>query len=257
MEAKMDLGFKGKVALVTGAGSQIGFGKAICLSLAKEGCDIIATDIDLEGAQKTAAEVEALGRKAMALKADVTSGDEVNDMVKTALGKFGRIDILVNNAGTASGSPFAEATEEHWHINVDINLKGMWHCTKAVLPQMLERKSGKIVNLSSGAARIGFPYAALYCAAKAGIMGLTRSLAAEVGPSGINVNGLAPGMGDTGFQIAIKSTPEDKKHFISTVPLGRLTTAQDIANAVVFLASDAASDITGQTINIDGGDNRI
>lgn len=253
----MNLGLKGKVALVTGAGSQIGFGKAIALALAKDGCDIIATDIDLEGAKKTAAEVEALGHKAMALKADITNGDEVNEMVKTALAKFGKIDILVNNAGTAKGSPFAEATEEHWHINIDINLKGTWYCTKAVLPQMLKRKSGKIVNLSSGAARIGFVNSSLYCAAKAGVIGLTRALAAEVGPSGINVNGIAPGMSDTGFQVAVNATPQQKEYFISTVPMRRITTQQDIANMVVFLVSNAASDITGQTINVDGGDNRI
>jgi 3-oxoacyl-[acyl-carrier protein] reductase len=253
----MDLGLQGKVAMVTGAGSQIGFGKAIALALARDGCDIIATDIDLEGTQKTVAEVEALGRKAMALKADVTNSDEVNAMVKTALEKFGRIDILVNNAGTAKSVSLTDATEEHWHINVDINLKGTWYCTKAVLPQMLERKSGKIVNLSSGAARIGFVNSSLYCAAKAGIMGLTRALAAEVGPSGINVNGIAPGMSDTSFQIAIGATPKDKEFFISMVPLRRLTTPQDIANMVVFLVSDAASDITGQTINVDSGDNRI
>jgi 3-oxoacyl-[acyl-carrier protein] reductase len=250
----MELGLKGKVALVTGAGSQRGYGKAIALSLAKDGCDVIVVDIDLEGAKQTAAEIEALGRKAIALKADVTKSTEVNDMVKAGLEKFGKIDILVNNAGRASGGPFAELTEEDWHICIDINLKGTWYCTKAVLPQMLERKSGKIINLSSVAARAGYPNTSLYSAAKAGVSSLTRVLASEVGPSGINVNAIAPGAGDTGFFDNLGGlTPEVKQAFISTAPMGRLNAQQDIANMVVFLASDAARDVTGQTIHVDGG----
>jgi 3-oxoacyl-[acyl-carrier protein] reductase len=254
----MELGLKGKVALVTGAGSQRGFGKGIALALAKEGCDVIIGDINLEGAQKTAAEVEALGVKAMALKADITSNEEVNNMVKAGLEKFGRIDILVNNAGaTGHGKPIYEGTEEDWHINVDINLKGPWYCIKAVIPQMLKRKSGKIINFSSGVVRIGFPDAAPYTAGKAGILGLTRALAAEVGPSGINVNAIAPGMGDTNLLDDYGLSDEDKQAYAESVPMRRLTTPQDIGNMVVFLASDAASDITGQTIQVDGGAVRL
>lgn len=256
----MDLGLKNQVALVTGAGSQIGFGKATALTFAKEGCDVIVNDIDLVEAEKTATEIEALGRKTMAIKADVSNGDEVDAMAKTALEKFGRIDILVNNAGVYSGGPFHLQNEQDWHINVDINLKGTWYCTKAVLPQMLEHKSGKIVNFSSNGARIGFPNGALYDAAKLGIVGITRALAAEVGPSGIRVNCISPGMGDTNFQrrLGIKAGPDERKsRYMATVPLRRLATTQDIANMVVFLCSEASSYVTGQTFGVDGGDFRV
>jgi 3-oxoacyl-[acyl-carrier protein] reductase len=253
----MELGLNNKIALVTGAGSQIGFGKAIAVSFAREGCDVVVTDVDIAGAEKTAAEIEALGRKALAIKADVSNGDEVNSMVKSGLAKFGKIDILVNNAGVTSGGPFHLQNEEKWHINVEINLKGTWYCIKAVLPQMLERKSGKIVNFSSNGARIGFPNGSLYAAAKAGVVGMTRSLAAEVGPSGINVNCISPGMGNTNFQVIAHTTEEQKERFKATVPLRRLATTQDIANMAVFLSSDAASYVTGQTFAVDGGDYRL
>ena len=246
----MDLGLKDKVALVTGAGSQIGFGKAIALTLAKEGCDVIVNDINIEGAEQTAAEVRGLGRKAIAIKADIRNRDEVNDMAKTALEQFGKIDILVNNAGTPGIGP--PTSEEVWDINVNINFKGTWYCTNAVLPHMRERKSGKIVNFSSSVARSGM--GGLYAAAKEAVIGLTKSWARELGPLGINVNGIAPGMGDTGFQVIVRATPEQKERFMSTVPMRRLTTPQDIANTVAFLVSDVSSDITGQTIQVDGGD---
>jgi 3-oxoacyl-[acyl-carrier protein] reductase len=253
----MELGLKGKVALVTGAGSQIGYGKGEALALAKEGCDLILADIDLEGTQKTAAEVEALGVKAIAVKVDIRNSDEVDEMVKAGLEKFGRIDILVNNAGRSRRNPVADTTEEDWHINIDINLRGTWNCIRAVIPQMLKRKSGKIINFTSGVARFGAPQNFLYAASKAGIIGMVRSLAVEVGVSGINVNGICPGLGDTGMLIDTNVSDEEKKALISGVPLGRFTTPQDIGNAVVFLASDAASDITGQTIQVDGGHYRL
>jgi 3-oxoacyl-[acyl-carrier protein] reductase len=246
----MDFGLKDKVAIVTGAGSQIGFGKAIALTLAKEGCDIVAADKDIEGAEKTAAEVKASGRKAIAVKVDIRNSDEVNEMVKTALEQFGKIDILVNNAGTPGMVP--PTSEEAWDINVNVNFKGTWYVTNAVIPHMRERKSGKIVNFSSGVARSGM--GGLYAAAKEAVIGLTKAWARELGPSGINVNGIAPGMGDTGFQVIVRATPEQKENFKKSVPIRRLTTPQDIANTVAFLVSDVSSDITGQTIQVDGGD---
>ena len=246
----MDLGLKDRVALVTGAGSQIGFGKAIALTLAKEGCDVIVNDINLQGAEQTAAEVRTLGRKAIAIKADIRKRDEVDSMVKTALAQFGKIDILVNNAGTPGIGP--PTSEEVWDINVNINFKGTWYVTNAVVPHMLERKYGKIVNFSSAVARSGT--GGLYAAAKEAVIGLTKTSARQLGPSGINVNGIAPGMGDTGFQVIVKATPEMKQRYTSMVPMRRLTTPQDIANTVAFLVSDVSSDITGQTIQVDGGD---
>ena len=171
-------------------------------------------------------------------------------MVRMALAEFGRIDILVNNAGTPGIGP--PTSEEVWDINVNINFKGTWYCTNAVVPQMRERKSGKIINFSSSVARSGA--GGLYAAAKSAVIGLTKSWARELGPLGINVNAIAPGMGDTGFQVIVGATQEQKDRFISTVPMRRLTSNQDIANTVAFLASDVSSDITGQTIQVDGGD---
>jgi NAD(P)-dependent dehydrogenase (short-subunit alcohol dehydrogenase family) len=248
----MDLGLKGKVALVTGAGSQIGFGKGIAVTLAKEGCDVIVNDVNLEGAEQTAAEIQALGRKAMAVKANVSNSAEVNDMVKAAMAEFGRIDILVNNAGVSTvPKPFVETTEADWDRDINVNLKGVFICTKAVLPQMLERKSGKIINISSNGARTGKEYVTVYCAAKAGVMVFTKGMAAELASSGINVNAIAPGVGNTGF--ALQAPPEFLEQIVATVPLARFTTPQDIGSMAAYLASDVASDITGQTFSVDGG----
>jgi NAD(P)-dependent dehydrogenase (short-subunit alcohol dehydrogenase family) len=247
----MDLGLKGKVALVTGAGSQIGFGKGIALVLAQEGCDIIATDIDLEGAKKTAAEVEALGRKAIALKADVTSYAEVSDMAKAGLEKFGKIDILVNNAGGATPLKFfVNTTEADWAQDIDINYKGTLHCTHVVLPQMLERKSGKIINISSIAATSATPQSSSYAAAKAAVLHFSRVLAAEVGPSGINVNVMLPDIADTGFFIAAKAPPEIMGMLEEMAAAGTITTPQDIGKAVAYLASDFSKKINGQVIRV-------
>jgi 3-oxoacyl-[acyl-carrier protein] reductase len=224
----MDLGLKNKVALVIGAGSQVGFGKNIALSLGKEGCDVIVVDANLEGAKKTAAELEAQGRKALALKADITNSDEVSAMVKAGLDKFGKIDILVNDPGRARMSSFAEATEEDWHNNIDTSLKGTWYCIRAVLPQMLERKSGNIICLASTSGVRGLPQASLYSAANTATIGMAKALAPEVGFAGINVNVvMVPGLNDTDV-----NAPEQ----------------QDIANVVVFLTSSAASDLTSQTM---------
>ena len=180
----MDLGLQGKVALVTGAGSQKGFGKGIALTLAKEGCDIIAADKDFEGVKQTVAEIEALGRRAMAFKTDVSISAEVIEMVSAALAGFGRIDILVNNAGVGSTpKPFIEKTEADWDNDININLKGVLYCTKAVLGQMISRKSGKIINIASGAGLTGLAGRSTYSAAKGGVIAFTKALAKEVGSS--------------------------------------------------------------------------
>jgi 3-oxoacyl-[acyl-carrier protein] reductase len=251
-EIKMELGLKGKVALITGAGSQIGMGKAIAVTLARAGCDVIVSDINLEGAKKTAAEIESIGCKAMAINADVTKNIEVNDMVKKAQEKFGKIDILVNTAGgTWPPKPFPETNEADWDAEINLNLKGALICTRAVIGQMLSRKSGKIVNFSSIAAKIGFPNGEAYCAAKAGIIGFTRSLALEVAPCGINVNCIVPGFVPTAFGGGVP--PDIAKKIEEGIPVKRAGTPQDIANLVAFMVSDVSSYITGQTISIDGG----
>jgi 3-oxoacyl-[acyl-carrier protein] reductase len=248
----MDLGLKGKVALVTGAGSQTGQGKAIALTLAREGCEIIAVDIDIEGVEETAVEVRALERKAIALKADIADGAAVKEIVKRALKEFGKIDILVNNAGgQVGGGPVAEMDEARWDKTLNINLKGAMLCSRAVLPGMLSRKYGKIVNMSSHPGLLGAPNGSPYAAATAGILGFTKSLATEVGPSGINVNVIVPGMVPTNFFKDL--TPERIKAFAERLPMRRVGTVQDIANLVAFLVSDVSSYITGQTIIADGG----
>lgn len=249
----MDLGLKDKVALVTGAGSQIGFGKATALTLAKEGCDIIVTDIDLEGAKKTVAEIKVLGRKAVAIKANVSNGAEVKEMVNSALAQFGKIDILVNIAGaTTPPKFFIDKTENEWDRDINLNLKGVLYCTKAVLPQMLSRKSGKIVNIASVNIKKGFPTTSIYAAAKSGVVGFTQVLANETATSGINVNCIAPGLGLTNF-VAGGGPPGGFDAIIQGIPNKRSTTPQDIANTVAFLVSDVSSDIVGQTISVDGG----
>jgi 3-oxoacyl-[acyl-carrier protein] reductase len=224
----MDLSLKDKVAMVSRAGSQTGFGRGIALALGKVGCNVIVVDMDLEGAKKTAAELKILGRDVIALKADVTSSEEVNAMVKAGLAKFGKIDILVNNIGRTRMSPLIETTEEDWNINIDSQLKGMWYCCKAVLPHMLERKNGRIISLVSTPAVRGLPGASLYSAGNTAIIGMTKALAPEVGFAGISVNVvMVPGTDDVD-----SNSPEQ----------------QDIANVVVFLASEAGSDLTSQTM---------
>lgn len=248
----MELGLTGKVALVTGAGGQKGYGKGIALCLAREGCDIIVVDINIEGAKQTAADVEALGRKALAIKADVADSAQVNEMAHTALAQFGRIDILVNNAGVSSpNKPFWEKSEVDWDQDININLKGTMNCTKAVIGQMLERKYGKIINISSIAVRGGAPYASIYAAAKSGIVGFTKSLALEVSHLGINVNNIAPGLALTNF--VSKDPPELIEELTQRTPTRRINTTEDIANMVAYLASDVARNIVGQTISVDGG----
>jgi NAD(P)-dependent dehydrogenase (short-subunit alcohol dehydrogenase family) len=250
----MELNLNGKVALVTGGGSQKGFGKGICLALARDGCDVIVNDVDKDGAEKTAAEVRALGRQAMAIKADVTRVPEVQAMVAEALKKFGKIDILVNNAGrTTAPMPFVETPEKNWELVFNLNVFGVFNCTKAVLPQMLQRKYGKIINIASGAGFSGSPRFIHYGASKAAVMAFTRGLARETVASGINVNAIAPGLGDTNF-LATGGFPEGEfSRAVTTIPTGRSTTPEDVGVLVAYLASDLARNVVGQTYVIDGG----
>ncbi len=250
----MDFGLKAKIALVTGTASQIGIGKAIALTLAREGCTVICNDINLEGAQKTADEVKTLGQKSLAIKADVSNRQEVREMVKQAVNQFGRIDILVNNAGGATATgPFCDQKEEDWDRDIALNLKGVMVCTQAVLPQMLERKYGKIISISSGVAKNGAPNFEAYAACKAGIAGFTKSLALALATSGINVNCIAPGFIKTNFGGGSQPPDTWEKSIDRHVPQKRATTSQDIANMAAFLASDVAISIIGQMYSVDGG----
>jgi NAD(P)-dependent dehydrogenase (short-subunit alcohol dehydrogenase family) len=231
----MDLKLKDKVALVTGAGSQIGYGKAIALNLAEEGCDIIIGDIDLEGAKKTAAEIEAIGREALVVKVNVANRTQVDDMVKKGLDKFGRIDILVNNAGASSKMmPFIEMKKEDWDYDIGVNLYGQMNVAQAVLPHMISRKQGRIINTSGGQ---GIPTLSTYGAAKAGVVMFTKALAREVAPYGVIVTFYSPGLCATGLTV---NDPR-LESIAPTMPLGRLCTPQDVAPVVTFLASELSS----------------
>ncbi|MBN2239138.1 MAG: SDR family oxidoreductase [Dehalococcoidales bacterium] len=248
----MDYGLKDKVAIVTGTGSQIGFGKAIALTLANEGCRIVSCDIDIDGARKTVDEIEALGGEAVAMKVDVTNGEEVNAMVKATIEEFGRVDIMAANAGHAFASgPFADQKEEDWDKDIGLNLKGVMLCARAVLPYMLERNYGKIIATSSGAAKRGAPGVEAYGASKAGVGGFCKSLALSVAARGINVNSVAPAIAVTNF-IGGKISP-GVQMMIDEIPQKRATVPQDVANVVAFLASDVSSHITAQMISVDGG----
>ena len=247
----MDLGLKGKVAIVTGVGSQVGFGKGIALVLAKEGCDIVGCDIDTEGAEKTAVEVRATGSKAIVFKVDITSRNEVKDMVKATLEQFGRIDILVNNAGGSTPpQPFVEAAAEDWDKDIEVNLKGVVNCAREVIPHMISRKSGKIVSISSVGGISGVPTGTAYGAAKAGVINFTLSLQQEVAESGINVNCIAPGLGNTAFYTQFGSEWNERTKAMAAA--GKTTTPEEIGNAVAFLASDISKRIMGQCLRVSG-----
>jgi NAD(P)-dependent dehydrogenase (short-subunit alcohol dehydrogenase family) len=254
----MDLKLKGKVALVTGAGSQVGFGKAICMLLAQEGCDIIGSDINLEGTQNTIADVEKLGRKGLALKCNITVKADCQAMAKAALEKFGKIDILVNNAGgmAAGAAPFEAQDDKDWDKEYALNLKGPMLVTQAVFMSMVQRKYGKIVTISSDTAKLNFPGVQMYSIAKSGLYLFTRGLAKQLAPHNVNVNAVSPGWSmDTDFMKAPKELKEKmvKERFILETPLAKGTTIMDIAAAVAYLASDLSGDITGQILSISGG----
>jgi NAD(P)-dependent dehydrogenase (short-subunit alcohol dehydrogenase family) len=249
----MDLKLKGKTAIVTGTGSQIGFGRGIAVMLAQEGCDVISIDVDMEGAKKTAAEVQKLGRKTAAFKVDITKRAEIDSVVKKVLADFGKIDILVNCAGRASGlRPFVESTEEQWDIDINVNLKGTMNFTQAVLPHMLGRGYGKIVNFSTHAAHqpTGLAGAASYVAAKSGSVMFSKTLAGEVGYKGININIIAPGPGNTNFHKVSGNDPHMAGIVESLAKAGKTTTPEDIANTAAFLVSDVSGKLSGQIFEV-------
>jgi 3-oxoacyl-[acyl-carrier protein] reductase len=231
----MDLKIKDKTVLVTGTASQIGYGRAIALMLAREGCDIISADIDIQGANQTASEVEALGRRALAVGVDVRSRAQVDEMVKKALEKFGQIDILINNAGVSSQwRRFVDTTKDDWDFDIGVNLYGQMNVAQAILPHMISRKAGRIINTSGGQ---GIPGIALYGASKGAVVQWSRALAKEVFPLGIMVIVYSPGLGATGLTA---KDPRDMSGLARTMPLGRLCTPADVAYLVAFLASEVS-----------------
>jgi 3-oxoacyl-[acyl-carrier protein] reductase len=247
--------FQGKIALVTGAAR--GVGKVIAKEFAQKGASVVINDIDLQEANGVAQEMTREGFEAMAAKADVSKGTEVEAMINEVIAKYGKIDILVNNAAVFAESVLImELEEEEWDRVMNINLKGVFNCSKAVMRNMINQKSGKIINIASFVgktgrvvySKFGTPTKAHYCASKAGIISLTKSLAFELAPHNINVNAVAPG------SIAPEGTEKGKKDMITPlVPLGRMGTSEDVAAAVLFLASSEASFITGEIMDINGG----
>lgn len=239
----------GKVALVTGAAQ--GIGKAIALLLAQNGADVVVSDINLEKANDTAKEVQTLGRKSLALKVDVAKLDDVEKMVEAVLAQFGQIDILVNNAGIARDKLILRMTEEDWDAVLNINLKGTFNCTKAVVRHMSKQRSGKIVNIASVVGEMGNPGQANYAASKAGVIGFTKTIAREFAQRGINVNAIAPGYIETPMTDALPD--KVKEELKRLIPMDRLGRPEDVAEAVLFLVSESANYITGQVLNVNGG----
>jgi len=243
------LELKDKVALVTG-GAQ-GIGKAVALLLAQHGADIAVSDVNLQRAEETAGEIRALGRKSMAVKANVADSEEVEQMVQTLLAGFGRIDILVNNAGIAKDKLILRMTDEDWDAVLNVNLKGTFLCTRAVIRHMSKQRSGKIVNIASVVGEMGNAGQANYAASKAGVIGFTKTIAREFAQRGINVNAIAPGYIETPMTDAI---PEKAKEELKRmIPMERLGRPEDVARGVLFLVSEASGYITGQVLNVNGG----
>jgi 3-oxoacyl-[acyl-carrier protein] reductase len=242
---------KGKVAIVTGSGQ--GIGREIALAFAREGAKVVVTDVT-DKIHEVVKEIESSGSEALAIKVDVSSNKDTEEMAKKTLEKFGRIDILVNNAGIFPFKPLTEMREEDWDKVLAVNLKGTFLCTKAVLPAMINQKYGKIISISSIAGTVvGFPKLVHYCASKAGIVGFTRGAALDLAEHGINVNAIAPGPIETPGATASVGGKEAFQQFVQAIPLKRLGQPIDIANLAVFLASDDSSFITGQCIVADGG----
>jgi len=245
------MGLSGKVALITG--SARGIGKAIALELANHGANIVINDIlPKNEIDKTLEEVKQISNNAVGIRADITSVNEVKNMVKEIVNKFGKIDILVNNAGITRDSLLIRMKEEDWDAVIKINLKGTFNCSKAVAKYMMRQKSNdKIVNIASVIGLVGNIGQANYSASKAGIIGLTKSIAKELALRSINVNAIAPGFIETDMTQKLPETV--KKDLQQQIPLKRLGTVEDVAKVVYFLVSDAANYITGQVINVDGG----
>jgi NAD(P)-dependent dehydrogenase (short-subunit alcohol dehydrogenase family) len=265
----MDLKLKGKVALVTGGAR--GQGRAHCVALAREGADIVTCDLGkpvpdmdwsvgtIEEIAETVKQVEGLGRRAMGLTADVSKENEVKAMVDAAISTFGKVDILVNNAGVCFLSePVQQTKESDWSKTIDMNLKGSWLCCKYVVPRMIDRQYGKIINISSIAGLTGFANTSPYICSKHGVMGLTVALAVELAPYKINVNTICPGPIDTPmFYESIKKTgqtlEEGEKGWLASTVFNKLIPPEEVSNAVLWFASDVSRFVTGQYISVSGG----
>ena len=244
------MSLQGKCALVTG-GSR-GIGRAVCLELARQGARVAVNYAgNAAAAEETVRACEALGAEAFAIQADVADAAASEAMVKEVLARFGRLDILVNNAGVTRDGLMPMMKEADWDAVLDTNLKGAFHCMKAVYRPMMKQKYGRIVNLSSIVGLRGNAGQANYAASKAGLIGLTKSMAKELAARNVTVNAVAPGFIDTDMTAAL---PEKAREaMLTTIPMGRLGQAEDVAQAVAFFAGDASAYVTGQVLCVDGG----
>lgn len=243
---------KGKCAVITG--STRGIGKAIAIKYASLGCNIVInykSENDEVNARELSDEICKLGVDTLIVKANVGDFEEAKNLVEKAKEKFGKVDILVNNAGITKDNLILIMNESDFDNVINVNLKGSFNCLKAVTPIMLKQKHGKIINMASVVGVIGNPGQVNYCASKAGVIGMTKSLARELGSKNINVNAIAPGFIDTDMTRVLSE--DQKKNILSQVPLKRLGLASDIANVAAFLASEDSDYITGQVIHVDGG----
>ncbi len=242
-----------RVAIVTGGGSPKGIGRSIALTLAKYGASVVVADLDLEGAQKVAEEIKALGRKALAVKVNVTDKKAIDEMIAKTVAEFGKLDILVNNAGITQPVSVADTTEADWDRIIAVNLKSTFLCSQAAVEVMKKNKYGRIVNMSSVSGKQGGGVfgGAHYSAAKAGILGFSKALAKEVVSYGITVNSVAPGAVATEIRKGISD--EKEKAIADSIPMKRVGKPEEIAFTVAFLAADEAAYITGEDIDINGG----
>lgn len=245
---------KGKVAIITGAAK--GMGKAHALKLSGAGAKVVLADISQEECQLVTDEIKKNKGEALAVKCDVSKKAEIDNLVSEALKKFGKIDILVNNAGIFPFEPFLEMSEQNFQKVIDINLKGYFLMAQAAAKEMVKQKSGVIVNISSiamGQVGVGFAGLTHYCASKGGIVAMAEAMALELAPFGIRVNCIAPGAIDTPGASTTKMTDQQRQAMLAPIPMKRQGRAEEIANAVLFLASDESSYMTGSTMVVDGG----
>ncbi len=241
------MNLENKTSLITGGAR--GIGKSIALKLADLGSDIVI--VDIEENEKTKNEIEALGRRVLMLKADVSKMDDTKEVVKKALEEFGNIDILVNNAGITRDNLLMRMSEEDWDSVIDINLKGSFNMSKSLIRSMIKNKNCSIINMASVVGVAGNAGQCNYAASKAGLIGLTKSLAKEVAKKNIRVNAVAPGFIES--EMTDKLSDKVIDEYLSNIPLGKLGTIEDVANSVAFLASNMSKYITGQVLVVDGG----
>jgi len=245
---------EGKVAVVTG-GAQ-GIGRAIALGLGREGAKIVVADLQAEKAREVAGELHALGSEALSVEVNVTNESSVKRLANATFDRFGRVDILVNDAGVYLKSPVVGMSEELWDRTIDVNLGGNFLCSRAFIPSMRKQKSGRIISIASGIAHYGAKEFAPYAASKAAIIGFVKALAREVGKDGITVNAICPGAANTAMPRTHR-TEEELMARLRSNPLGHVLEPEDFVGPILFLASDAASYITGQAINVNCGSHMI